>query len=194
MRRTKFAALAILCAASVWAADNQGEKGKEAKTDMEKLQGTWVVVSADAGVEEAEKNLKDVKNEAEKHEIKAVIDSLKRDLDEMKGAKFIFNKSKLNTKTKDGKDGKDVKGPLSVANGTYELKSMKSPKEIDVTWMSPKGPFVFKGIYLLEGETLKIVFNTESKKDTESEQPKGFKGGGNGYSQTMFILKRTGSE
>jgi uncharacterized protein (TIGR03067 family) len=143
------ARLLIIATAGLLGAANQ----QPAKTDLDKLQGTWLVVSAEGEDGEA--------------------------LATGKNVKFIFKGARM-TKT-------SKKGPVE---GTCKLNEGKNPKEIDVMYLGPrKEPFLLRGIYLLDGDNLKMCFSSRSEglKENETVRPREFKGKGD---QILWILKR----
>ena len=73
-------------------------------------------------------------------------------------------------------------GDKPAEEGTYKLDTSKKPKQIDVTKKESKdgkGKDEMKGIYSLEGDTLKIGFAFQVKKDKEEPpamRPSSFEG------------------
>jgi uncharacterized protein (TIGR03067 family) len=82
--------------------------------------------------------------------------------------KLIFAGDKLTTKHKDRK-----------TEATFKLDSNKTPKEIDLDMDGNVG----KGIYELDGDSLKIVHG-----EVGDARPKDFPGAGAGL--TVLVLKR----
>ncbi len=82
--------------------------------------------------------------------------------------KLIFAGDKLTTKHKDRN-----------TEATFELDSKKTPKEIDLDMDGNVG----KGIYQLDGDTLKIVHG-----EVGDARPKDFPKAGSGL--TVLVLKR----
>ena len=148
------AQLLIIAAAGLLVPANQ----QPAKTDLDKLQGIWVVVSAEGGDGEALTTWKNAK----------VI---------FKNAKVIFKNAKASKK--------------GAVEGTCKLNEGKNPKEIDVLYLDfgpRKERFLARGIYLLDGDSLKMCFSSRSEgKENETVRPREFNGKGD---QTLLILKR----
>jgi uncharacterized protein (TIGR03067 family) len=96
-------------------------------------------------------------------------------IDQAKGLTFVFSGSKINMKSPDGKE----------TEATFELDPSASPKRIDLKEVAgPNKGLVVKGIYLLDGNTMKICMNSvivEKKNGKEfpkadSNRPTEFKG------------------
>jgi len=152
------AQLLIIAAAGLLVPANQ----QPAKTDLDKLQGIWVVVSAEGGDGEALTTWKNAK----------VI---------FKNAKVIFKNARMAKASKKG-----------AVEGTCKLNEGKNPKEIDVLYLDfgpRKERFLARGIYLLDGDSLKMCFSSRSEgiKENETVRPREFNGKGD---QTLLILKR----
>lgn len=92
--------------------------------------------------------------------------------DEIKGDKLVFAENTITVKTKN----KDERG-------TFKLDPAKKPAEIDITEEGKDKPM--PGIYLLEGDTLKlcIVPNAGMKRPTEFTSKEG-------AAQMVIELKR----
>jgi uncharacterized protein (TIGR03067 family) len=116
------------------AIQSQGSaQDKGAKTDKDKLQGTWVAVSAEAG-------------------------GMKFDFPKDMQTVFTFSGDKLTLKDMGKKE----------ETGTFKIDEKKNPKEIDMTTPkveNPKETETVKGIYQLDGDTLKIAFRADPAAD-----------------------------
>jgi uncharacterized protein (TIGR03067 family) len=102
-----------------------------------RLQGTWAVVSAD-GIEATEEALKQAKVIIRRETIRL----MEPDRDKEKGA--------LREKEK----------------AMFKLDPSQKPKAIDLT-KDPQGPITLRGIYELDGDTIKLVTRREGPRPTE---------------------------
>jgi uncharacterized protein (TIGR03067 family) len=133
--------LALPC--SLWVADGRAAD-KPARSDKEKIQGTWVLVSGENGG-------KPVSPEAAKN------------------MSVVFAGDKLTMKNKD-----------RTTKATFKLNPGKKPKEIDVDFDGKVG----KGIYELEGDTLKVAHG-----ELGDARPKAFPSE-KGSKLTVMVFKR----
>jgi uncharacterized protein (TIGR03067 family) len=102
-----------------------GEKKEQSKEDSVRIQGKWVVISA----EEAGRPIKD---------------SI--------GDTFTLEKNKWTVKH----DKRGDRPEEDSESGTFQLDPKKTPKQIDLTSDRAEVNGAVKGIYELDGDTLKI--------------------------------------
>jgi uncharacterized protein (TIGR03067 family) len=153
--------LPVLWAATLVAADNQGEKRKsptvEAQQQMDKLQGSWLVV----GAEEEGKKI------------------LEEDLKEAKET-FVV-KGETMTYCRDGK----VQVTMKII-----LDPGKTPTAIDLEFTDGKEKgYKNHAIYQLDGDMLKLRMNDKFGGNSVDERPTDFSTA-KGKEAVLFILKR----
>src|SRR5262249_1651364 len=128
LRRPTMRGVVLLLSAIGFLIAGRSLKGQEGKSDLDRLQGTWIVTKTEVGEKEI----------ASKSTMRWIV----------KGDKVT------------NIQGKDER----VNEGTLKLDSTNKPKQIDIlitysTMEENKGTTV-KGIYYLEGDTLKLGLGT----------------------------------
>lgn len=118
------------------------------KTDQDKIQGSWSIVSMEKG-------------------------GMKAPDEVIKDMKLTFGADKIKLQM----PGKDHEV-------TYKLNASKKPKEIDIVEKESGKELLHKGIYVLEGDTLKICFG-----HSPDPRPTEFSTAGSA-STGLIVLKR----
>lgn len=94
------------------------------------------------------------------------------------GGKFIVEGKKYKIQKK---DGEEAGTGLLGTEGTFTIDATKTPQQIDFSFTELFSDFVSKGIYVFEGDSLKICAGGDRPKKYQSNK---------GEHQSLLILKR----